>query len=329
MNSDRSASLATSVERIAAVESHVESSHVDNERRQPIVESLQSTLDALKSVHRESMEVKDHLSTNPRYSQDENFDVEDLDDCINQMKKEFAELEDLHDQISNVNAIIGLGQEIQPDSRYSSGAEPNSGNTRKSRYSSSADSCESHHSNVLNRISKHNVREAPLPRIPSSSELGQAVSNDLQSEYSDERKATSQMIVMQKNSTRTPLSVKLQDELPPVPLTKRDSASRHRSGMEYDKIAPSSVFSSETNASGSTDAPRGNVFFQNRPESVPKALRTLGIIPSIPRQKPMAVEDVVDYDSDDSLLGISKKGLPSDSTKALKTLGRTSYLTLY
>lgn len=64
--------------------------------------------------------------------------------------------------------------------------------------------------------------------------------------------------------------------------------------------------------------PLDNVFFQNRLESVPKALRTLGIIPSTPMPTPLVRKS--SSDSDDALLGLNRRS--TGNTKALKTLGK-------
>jgi hypothetical protein len=66
---------------------------------------------------------------------------------------------------------------------------------------------------------------------------------------------------------------------------------------------------------------RTNVIFQNRPESVPKALRTLGVIPSTFVKKTNPVREI-SSDSDDGLFDTQRRrSHTTTSTKALKTLG--------
>jgi hypothetical protein len=173
------------------------------------------------------------------------------------------------------------------------------------------------------------TRPSPPPPIAQAIEAGKrdsiyrAMSNMYdQTTYSSSLPERKLAVPPTSQSRVIPINVIPYDHLDAVPPPKRISSSYSASNVvEYDSVYTADTAEFNQANSQYENSMRSNVFFQNRPESVPKALRMLGVIPStyVKKTASHGAREGGSSDSDDSLLETRTK--KTVSTKALKTLG--------
>lgn len=284
-----------------------------------MVDSLQTTLDAMKQAQRSSLDNNQSQSVE---REQERVSIDELDECLDQMHKEFAELENLHESLSESKSSIleTVPEEEEPfekTTRFSSGSETRS-NARKRGSLSSRGSIvrlsQESRASAYHSGSDHDSYSSLQRRSPTTrpSYSPPPASRTIPSER--------KVLMQQSNHRVIPLNI-VEGNYDPVPAPARlSSIFSPSTATEFDSVYSTDTAEFNQTTSQHENTMRTNVFFQNRPESVPKALRMLGVIPSnyVKKSAPVANEHTASSDSDDSLLETRRK---APSTKALKTLG--------